>query len=213
MTVIQDSIDKTVIPSMPQVVFYGDIRVIDNLKAAEEAIAVLESEAVVGFDTETRPSFVKGTPNKIALLQLATRHTSYLFRLNEIGIPECVKGFLTDGSVLKIGLSVRDDFRSLNGRSKMKPKGFVDLQEYMPQFGVAEKGLQRLYALLFARRISKTQQLSNWEAPVLSAAQQQYASIDAWAPLRIYNYMEELRKNGNYQVNRRYAEESVPEKG
>lgn len=213
MTEIQNSIDKKLIAGLPQISFYGEIKVIDTLQAAEEAVAELSAESVVGFDTETKPSFKKGINNKVALLQLSTLHCAYLFRLNLIGIPESLAGFLANPDIRKIGLSIKDDFNMLSGRSEVRPQGFVELQEFVPSFGIQEKGLQRIYALLFGRRISKTQQLSNWEADSLTAAQQQYASIDAWACLEIYRYLSELKRKGNYQIIKKYAaEESLAEK-
>lgn len=214
MTEIQNSIDKKLIAGLPQIVFYGDIMVIDTLQAAEEAVAELSSESIVGFDTETKPSFKKGVTNKVALLQLSTLHKSYLFRLNLIGIPDCLARFLANPEIRKIGLSIKDDFNMISGRSDVKPQGFVELQEFVPSLGIQEKGLQRIYALLFGRKISKAQQLSNWEAESLTPAQQQYASIDAWACLEIYRYLCDLKRKGNYQIIKKYAaEESLAEKG
>ena len=167
----------------------------------------------MGFDTETRPSFTKGQGHKIALLQLSTNEIAYLFRLNKMGIPDCVADFLTDSDIIKVGLSVKDDFNSLASRRELKPAGFVELQELCGGMGIEEKGLQKMYGLLFGERISKNQQLSNWEIENLTESQRQYAALDAWACLRIYHYVMDLKKSGDYVLIRKYAEESNTEEG
>lgn len=210
---IASSIDKLTIPAMPTVVFPGEIKVIDNMDDAREAVRLLSMEKRIGFDTETRPSFSRSVSYKIALLQLSTLDTAYLFRLNIIGLPDFLVELLSDPDVVKIGLSVRDDFHSLRKRNPdMAPASFLELQSYVAEIGIEEKGLQRLYALLFGQRISKGQQLSNWEAAQLSPAQRSYGAIDAWACLVIYNYLEKLRSNGDFTVFKRY-EESYTEEG
>ena len=214
MVIIDSSIDKTLIPDMPQVEFPGVVTVVDDIGTAAEAIRYLHSLKIVGFDTETKPSFKKGLSYKTALLQLASADRAFLFRLNRIGLPDFVCDFLCDPGVMKIGLSVKDDFASLRRHcASLQPEGFLELQNFAAEFGIREKGLQRLYALLFGKRISKRQQLSNWESDALCEAQCQYAAIDAWACLEIYNYLAGLRNSGDYQINIIDAEESVAEKG
>lgn len=196
---------------MPQVVFPGRLTVIDTMAAAEKAIAVLSRCHLVGLDTETRPSFRKGVVNKTALLQISSSESAYLFRLNIIGMPAFVCDFLANPKIVKVGLSLKDDFSSLKRRASISPASYVELQELAAEFGIREKGLQRMYALLFGRRISKAQQLSNWEADVLTEAQCQYAAIDAWSCIRIYKYLMKLKQNGNYRIIIRNAEESNTE--
>lgn len=211
MIELPDKIDKSYLADKPRVVFDGIIDEIDTEERARMAIETLSKESVVGFDTETRPSFTKGVSHKIALLQLSTAGHGFLFRLNKIGIPDCVAGFLCNPAVKKVGISIKDDFHSLSSRRELNPAGFVELQELCGEMGIEEKGLQKLYCLLFNERISKNQQLSNWEIDTLTESQRQYAAIDAWACLRIYNYVLELKKTGQYRIIKRYAEESDTE--
>lgn len=213
MTIINNTISKAEISEMPRVVFSEHIEVIDTIEKAEKAIESLRKESIIGFDTETRPSFRKGVMNKIALLQLSTQNVAYLFRLNKIGVPQCVTDFLADSSVIKVGLSIKDDFCSLNRSADVHPCGFIELQDYVHKLGIEEQGLQKIFALLFGKRISKNQQLSNWEIDSLTSSQCQYASIDAWACLQIYNYLEDLKNNGDFNVVKRYAEESLVKEG
>ena len=146
---------------------------------------------IVGFDTETRPSFKKGQRYKISLMQISTDDTCFLFRLNHIGIPESLEKFLKSSSTLKIGLSLRDDFGAIRKRSDIEPANFLDLQNYVGQFGIEDASLQKIYAILFQKKISKGQRLTNWEADVLTDSQKKYAALDAWAGLRIYNLLNQ----------------------
>ena len=208
MIELPNKIDKSELANKPRVVFDGIIEEIDTEEKAQMAIEILSKERVVGFDTETRPSFTKGVAHKIALLQISTVSYGYLFRLNKIGIPDCVADFLSNPAIIKVGISIKDDFHSLSSRRVFEPAGFVELQELCGEMGIEERGLQKLYGLLFDERISKNQQLSNWEIESLTESQRQYAAIDAWACLRIYNYIIELKKSGEYRIVRKYAEES-----
>ena len=187
MTDYQPTIDKKLISEMPKVVFPGRIIIIYTVDDARKAVAYLNRCSVVGVDTETRPSFKKGKVNSVALLQVATSDTCFLFRLNRIGIPDFLEEFLQN-DVLKIGLSLRDDFNMLRRANNKDPRvgNWIELQDYVSRFGIQEKSLQKIYAILFGEKISKNQRLSNWEADVLTEAQQQYAATDAWATLRIY---------------------------
>ena len=193
MAEYQPTIDKKLISEMPKVTFPGRIIIIYSAEEARKAVAYLNRCEVVGVDTETRPSFKKGKINDVALLQISTRDTCFLFRLNRIGIPDFLEEFLLN-DVLKIGLSLRDDFNMLRRANKKDPRvgNWIELQDYVGRFGIEEKSLQKIYAILFGKKISKSQRLSNWEADVLTEAQQQYAATDAWATLEIY-----LKLNGN----------------
>lgn len=187
MTEYQPTIDKKLISEMPKEVFPGRIIIIYTEEDARKAVSYLNRCPVVGVDTETRPSFKKGKINKVALLQISTVDTCFLFRLNRIGIPDFLEEFLQNDT-LKIGLSLRDDFSMLRRANNKDPKvgNWIELQDYVSRFGIQEKSLQKIYAILFGKKISKNQRLSNWEADVLTEAQQQYAATDAWATLRIY---------------------------
>lgn len=187
MAEYQPTIDKKLISEMPKVTFPGRIIIIYSAEEARKAVAYLNRCEVVGVDTETRPSFKKGKINDVALLQISTCDTCFLFRLNRIGIPDFLEEFLLN-DVLKIGLSLRDDFNMLRRANNKDPRvgNWIELQDYVSRFGIQEKSLQKIYAILFGEKISKSQRLSNWEADVLTEAQQQYAATDAWATLRIY---------------------------
>ena len=186
---------------MPKVLFPGRIFVIYTESDAEKAVAYLKDQRIVGVDTETRPSFKRGTTPKVALLQISTQDTCFLFRLNRIGMPDSLQEFLMSDT-LKIGLSLKDDFNSLRKRQDMHPDrgNWIELQEYVGKFGIEDRSLQKIYANLFGEKISKNQRLSNWEADVLSEGQKLYAATDAWACVEIYNCLSELESTGNYEI-------------
>jgi ribonuclease D len=166
--------------------FKGRIFVIQHLNDTDKAVKYLLAFKQLGFDTETRPTFRKGSLYGVSLIQLSTHDTCFLFRLNKIGFPASLIDLLSNADILKIGLSLRDDFSSMSRRMKFTPGGFIDLQKLVGEYGIDDISLQKIYALLFEKKISKNQRLSNWEAEVLSDAQRKYAALDAWACLKIY---------------------------
>ena len=182
----QSKIEKSVISTLPPCDIVGEIIVIDRPEDVAAAIDDLKQCPLIGFDTETRPSFRRGESNTISLLQLATDQRAYLFRLKKIGPNQLLKDLLESEEHMKVGLSVHDDFHSLNRWMPCRPKNFIELQKYVKAFGIEEMSLQKIYAIVFNKKISKRQQLSNWEADQLTTAQQQYAAIDAWACRDIY---------------------------
>lgn len=193
---MRKSITKEELAALPQREFDGHPVTVINLEQAEIAVRqIREANCPVGFDTETRPVFKKGEYHKVALVQLSIGRFCFLFRLNKIkGIPECLKNLLEDPEVVKVGLSTPDDFRNLNKWRSITPKGFVELQQLVLEYGIEDKSLAKIYADVFEKRLSKRQQMTNWEADQLSFAQQAYASLDAISCVEIYN---ELTKHGN----------------
>lgn len=185
------TITKEEISKLEKEEFMGRIIPILSVEEANKAVDYLRQFPLVGFDTETRPSFKKGQRYKISLMQISTEDTCFLFRLNHIGIPESLENFLKSEDTLKIGLSLRDDFGAMRKRTNIQPKNFLDLQNYVGKFGIEDASLQKIYAILFQKKISKSQRLTNWEADVLTDAQKKYAALDAWACLRIYNLLNQ----------------------
>lgn len=189
---------------MPQVMFPGDIHVIDSIYHVKEAVRVLSNSPLVGFDTETKPSFRKGVVHKTALIQISTIDECFLFRSCKIGMPDVLAQYLASAEHKKVGLSLHDDFKIMRKLSNMEPAGFIDLQDVVGDYCITDISLQKIYAILFGGKIAKGQQLTNWEAPELSAAQQNYGAVDAWACLKIYNYLSQGLFNPNlspYIVN------------
>ena len=175
---------------MPQVTFTGRIHIVSAISQVKSAVTALRKFPVVGFDTETRPCFRRGERHPVALLQLSTPSDAFLFRLNKTGVTAPLKQFLEDETCVKVGLSTTDDFHQIARLCDCQPAGFVELQQLVKEYSISDMSLQKIYAILFQRKISKGQQLTNWEALQLTEAQQQYAAIDAWACLQIYEYLQ-----------------------
>lgn len=188
----RESISKEGINSLPILEYEGrNIVLVDTLSKLKTTIEVLKNEEVLGFDTETKPSFEKGKMNKVALLQLSTADTCYLIRLNVLGMQNPIIEILSSEKPLKIGLSLKDDYKMLNRRRSFKPAGFLDLQSVIGKFGIKDLSLQKIYAIMFNKKISKSQRLTNWQAPNLTLQQQKYAAVDAWACMDIYNVIKD----------------------
>lgn len=183
------SINKEQLSALDRVFFNGKIHVIDTLPKLDKALDELKAASTLGFDTETRPSFRKGVSHNVALMQISTLNDCYLFRINKIGMPDSLRSFLEDAKITKVGLSLKDDFGVIHKGYNANMSGFIDLQKVVPQYNIADASLQKIFAILFDKRISKGQRLSNWEADTLSEAQQEYAAIDAWACLKIYHHL------------------------
>jgi ribonuclease D len=166
--------------------FKGEIVLVDNLVTFNEVIPRLFGKNLLGFDTETKPSFKKGRKNSVSLIQLSTGDLACLFRINKIGIPDQLIKLLADPSVIKAGVAVHDDIRFLKGIKKFIPEGFIDLQRFVKDYGIQSSGLKKLAAIILGFRISKRQQVTDWEAEQLTDAQQLYAATDAWVCHQIY---------------------------
>lgn len=171
---------------LPLRCFEGPVHVVENRRDARVAVRVINNYRELGFDTETKPSFKKGRNNPVSLMQLAAGDQVWLFRLNRLGnIPEL--GVLCANSeILKIGAAIRDDIKPLKNLFQVEPAGFIDLQHFVHQFGIQNFSLKKLSAIVLGFRISKSQQLSNWDADSLTEAQVRYAATDAWVSLLIY---------------------------
>lgn len=201
MRIIKETFDKKEIGALPVASFEGRIIIVQSETESDKAVRYLLSQQILGIDTETRPSFRKGQTHQVALLQVSTIDTCFLFRLNMIGITESIKRLLEDCSVIKVGLSLKDDMHQLSKRADFTPGMFIELQHEVKKIGIKDMSLQKIYANLFSKRISKGQQLSNWEADTLTPQQKAYAATDAWACIMIYNELNELKRNG-YSIDK-----------
>ena len=197
---IYSKFDKSLISSLPRAVFEGRIHVIISKTQAEKAVEYLLKQPQLGVDTETRPSFSRGTCYRVALLQVSTNDTCFLFRLNFIGLTPALIRLLEDTTVPKIGLSWHDDLNGLRKLGRFEAGNFIDIQNHVRDIGIEDLSLQKLYANLFGRQISKAQRLTNWERDVLDEKQKTYAATDAWACIQIYNELQRLKETGDYEL-------------
>ena len=197
MTTVNNFIDKISNEQtalLPAVEFRGEIRIVEHERDIAAACKTLAEQPVIGFDTETRPSFRPGVTFRVSLLQLSTPTVCYLFRLNKIPLAKPILQLLEDRRVLKIGADVAGDLRSLRQIRHFRDGGFVDLQGIAPEWGIGEKSLRKLSAIVLGQRVSKAQRLSNWEAAQLTEKQMRYAATDAWICPEIYRTLQHTLK-------------------
>ena len=197
---IYTKFDKTLITALPVVEFPGRIITILTAGEAERAVDYLLTQPILGIDTETRPAFRKGKTYKVALLQVSTHDTCFLFRLNRIGVTPAIIRLLENTTVPMVGLSLSNDLLSLHHRADFKPGMSVDLQNEVGRLGIQDQSLQKLYANLFHEKISKRQRLTNWEADALTNRQGLYAATDAWTCIRLYEEICRLAETGDYEL-------------
>jgi ribonuclease D len=183
----QSEISKEEVAALELIQYEGPIHVIDSIEAFEKEIDHIALQPVLGFDTETKPSFKKGKVYPTSLIQISSLEQAWILRVSRIGYPTKLLEILSGEIPLKIGLGLQDDLRRLRTDFQFEPKGFLDLQNYVQAFRIDEKGLKKISGIVLNKRISKSQQVSNWDADELSEAQLRYAATDAWICLTIYN--------------------------
>lgn len=193
-------IDKTTIQSLPLTSFEGDVIIVDTPDKIQEAVDYLGSFTVLGVDTEARPSFKRGVHYPTALVQVATEERCYLFRLTHVGMPRELAAVFANPNICKVGLAFKDDLNGLRRRRDFKPANCVDLQSLVCKYGIMELGLQKIFAIIFGKKISKSQQLTNWENSHLTPEQARYASTDAWATLSIYLELQKVKPLSRKEV-------------
>ena len=187
----QNEITKEEVENLDLIQFEGHITLVEEMEVFRREIGVIRRLKLIGFDTETKPSFKKGKVNPTSLIQLATDDRAWIIRVSRIGYPRELLELLSSDEVIKVGAGLNDDLRRLRSDFQFEPGGFLDLQQYVEAFRIEEKGLKKLSAIVLGKRISKSQQVSNWDAEQLTEAQLRYAATDAWICLRIYHTLRD----------------------
>jgi ribonuclease D len=177
------------VAALEAVHFDGRIEIVETTDALTKACQVLSKESIIGFDTETRPSFKAGVTNKVALLQLSTKEHCYLIRLNRVPLTREVLSILSNRDITKVGADVKNDIAALNKLRHFTANGFIDLQSEVGKYGIEDKSLRKISGIVLGKKVSKAQRLSNWEAKQLTPQQQMYAATDAWVCIEIYNHL------------------------
>lgn len=192
-----ESISPEGIEKLEYASFPGKISVIDSVGAEfNRAIVYLRSQKVIGFDTETRPCFGPNQPRYgVSLLQLSGPEKAFLFRVKNMGMHRRLCNLLSDKRIVKVGAAIHDDIRGLQKLKEFTPGNFVDLQKIVWEYGIRDKSVKKMTAIILGFRISKTQQLSNWEAETLSESQCKYAATDAWVCREMYLKLVKSEKN------------------
>lgn len=187
------SISNDDIKDLPVAGFEGKIVIVTTPEQLEEACRVLSEESIIGFDTETRPSFKVGVSYNVSLIQLSTATTCYLIRLGSVRMERCLMHLLESRKTLKVGVDVQGDIRNLNKIRHFRAGGFVELQSEVEKYGIEDKSLRKMAAIILGVGVSKAQRLSNWEARELTAAQLRYAATDAWICLEMYRKLQAVK--------------------
>ena len=193
-------IDKNTIQTLPLTSFEGEVIIVDLPEKVQEAVEYLGQFAVLGVDTEARPSFKRGVHYPTALVQVSTMERCYLFRLTHVGMPKELAQIFANPNICKVGLAFKDDLNGLRRRRDFKPANCIDLQSIVCKYGIMELGLQKIFAIIFGQKISKAQQLTNWENSHLTPEQAKYASTDAWATLKIYLELQKTKPLSKQEV-------------
>ena len=203
----QKHITKEEIDQMPPILFSGEIVVIDKKEDVSPAIAELTAAGIVGIDTETKPTFSKGVHNSVSLLQIATLSKCYLLRINRTGMTSDIADFFNNRNVKKVGLALKDDLLGLMRLHRFQARNCVDIQNMVNDYGIVDLSLQKVFAIIFQRKISKSQRLTNWESNTLTPQQCAYAATDAWATLLIHEQLLHSEKLSKQEIIRLKAEE------
>ncbi len=187
-----ESISNEDVAALPMVQFDGQIVVVDTPQALDEACQHLAQQSILGFDTETRPSFTAGVTNKVALLQLFGGERCFLIRLNRVQMSKALTDILHRSDIIKVGAAVKNDIVGLTKLRHFTAGGFVDLQDIVENYGIKDKSLRKISGIVLGKKVSKAQRLSNWEAKTLTPQQQMYAATDAWVCVAIYEALLHL---------------------
>lgn len=182
----QPTITNDEINEMPVGHFPGRMLVVDSEERMREAERILRGVTVVGYDTETRPSFQKGVKYDMALVQISTADTALLFRVKLAPLSDAIRAMLSSSEVLKIGAAIRDDIRGMHKVAEFIPAGFIDLQSVVKLWDIEELSVKKMAAIVLGIKVSKAQRLTNWEAVRLTEPQQDYAAMDAWVCREVY---------------------------
>lgn len=194
MAKFASTISNEDVAQLEPVRFDGEIVVVETVRDLLRACEVLSAQKIIGFDTETRPSFTSGMMNKVALLQLSTDDVCFLIRLNKVPLDKALIAILQNENIAKVGAAVQNDIAALNALRHFKARSFIDLQNEVGRFGIEDRSLRKLSGIIIGKKVSKAQRLSNWEAQILTPQQQQYAATDAWVCIELLRRLQAAEK-------------------
>jgi len=189
---VPSCVSKAFVNELPLARYEGPIYLVRTPEELELAVSDLSQETLIGFDTETRPSFQRGTNYPVSLIQMAGSQGVYLFQLTHLKDLTALHKILSNPDILKACVAVRDDVRKLQATHPFDPAGFVEIGDAAHRAGITQTGLRSLCAIVLSVRISKGSQVSNWARPDLNHAQIVYAATDAWVSRLLYKKLVAL---------------------
>ncbi len=188
----KSDISKVEINLLSQLEYKGNIYLIEDHKTLRSVYKEIENYNYVGFDTESKPCFVKGEKNNVAMMQIAIPDAVFLFRLNKLGLTQELIDILENENISKVGVAIKNDAKALQSMKNYKPRNFLELPDLSSKIGIRVNGLRSLAAVILNGRISKSAKITNWEADILTDKQVVYAATDAWACLEMYEKIKNL---------------------
>ena len=186
-------LSKNEINALPLIQYEGDVEILTSKDNIQAAINDLKNYEVIGFDTETKPTFVKGPLNPPSIMQLACDDKVYIFQFDNDEIFKQLSLILSNKNITKCGVSVDRDLVELMYLSPFDPISFIDLGNIARENEIPHHGLRGLVAMFLKHRISKGSQTSDWSRISLSDSQISYAATDAWVSLELFKIFD---KNG-----------------
>jgi len=184
--------DKEAIAALPpfERLELAQIRLVSRAEQAEAAWQALQGEPVLGFDTESKPTFLRDqVSDGPHIVQLATADAAWIFQLGDAQCRARVAELLAAPHIVKAGFGLGDDNKRIRHKLGIEPEAVLDLNHVMHARGWRkDMGVKAAVAVLFGRCFAKSKKAStsNWAQPQLSASQLLYAANDAWAALRVY---------------------------
>ncbi len=183
----KSTITKEEIALLPSAMYEGRVVVVECDEDVDRALEPLLKAKVVGFDTETRPSFKRGVSYPVSMIQLGIEDYVVLLRLSKINFSQSIKSFLSNENIIKVGVGIRDDLAALKRLAIFEPASCIDLQDMVGAYGINEKSFAKMMAIIFGVHVSKRQRTSNWAADLLTETQIRYAATDAWGAKIMYD--------------------------
>ena len=180
------------INNLPLLQFTGNTVIVNNRELEQTCLDELTGIDLIGFDTETKPSFKKGQSFPVAMIQLAKSDKAYIFRIGQYGLTQNMVELFEDPKVRKVGIAIKDDLSSLQKLNHFEPQGFLDLSKLALEVGLKKTGIRNLTSILLGNRISKKQQTSNWESSTLTENQIIYAATDAWVCIDLFKKLDQM---------------------